>query len=280
MDIISQHYCHGGNVTFFKHDSPLMGCEMRFCLFLPPQANNGPVPLITYLSGLTCNEETFSFKACAYEEASRLGLALLSPDTSPRGKDVPDDEAWDIGQGAGFYVDALKSPWSKNYKMYSYITSELRELVLNNFQINSEKLGIFGHSMGGHGALVLYLKNPNLYKSVSAFAPICSPSNVPWGTKAFMTYLGDDKELWKEYDACELMKNSTEASSRPTILIDQGLGDQFLEVQLQPEQFVAACEEVNQSVNLRRHEKYDHGYYFIQTFVSEHLHHHKGVLDG
>lgn len=252
---------------------------MKFCLFLPPQINDGQVPLLTYLSGLTCNEETFSFKACAYKEASRLGMAILSPDTSPRGEDVPDDEAWDIGQGAGFYLDAQEAPWSNNYKMYSYITDELRQIVLNDFNIDSEKLGIFGHSMGGHGALVIYLRNTNIYKSVSAFAPICSPSNVPWGTKAFLTYLGEDKDTWKQYDACELMKMSTSDHARPLILIDQGLGDQFLDVQLQPEQFVTACEEVEQKVNLRCHEKYDHGYYFIQSFISDHLHHHKGVLD-
>ena len=237
------------------------------------------MPALFYLAGLTCTEETFPIKAGAQRYAAEHGIALISPDTSPRGAGVPDESAaWDFGVGAGFYVDATQEPWSKHYRMYSYVTQDLREAVLAELPVNGDRLGIFGHSMGGHGALVLALRNPELYRSVSAFAPIAAPSRCPWGVKAFSGYLGDDREAWKQYDASELVKSASAGRFAEGILIDQGLADQFLAEQLYPEVFEAAAAEAGQKVMLRRHEGYDHGYYFISTFIGEHIAHHARVL--
>jgi len=210
--------------------------------------------------------------------ATELGLILIAPDTSPRGEHVPDEEGWDFGKGAGFYVDATQEPWDKNYNMYSYITHELYNLVLDNFPVDQGKVGIFGHSMGGHGALTIYLKNKDKFKSVSAFAPIVSPTNCPWGHKALGKYIGEDRTLWADHDASLLMKAGGDASNAPEILIDQGLGDPFLEGQLKPELFEDACLAVNQQLTLRRHPGYDHGYFFISTFMEDHLKHHMAIL--
>ncbi|WP_321396331.1 S-formylglutathione hydrolase [Emcibacter sp.] len=276
--IVAEHRCFGGRVLYCEHDSAVTNCRMRFSLFLPPAADKGAVPLVTWLSGLTCTEDNFTSKAGAYRAAAELGLAILAPDTSPRGDGVADDEGYDMGQGAGFYVDSTEEPWKPHFQMYSYITRELRELVLKEFPVDSHKLGIFGHSMGGHGALTIYLKNQDIYKSVSAFAPIVSPMNCPWGHKALSGYIGEDREGWRQYDSCELMRALGDASARPEILVDQGLGDPFLEEQLKPELFEEACTQVEQKLILRRHDGYDHGYFFIQSFIEDHLKHHADLL--
>jgi len=243
---------------------------------LPPQSRTAKVPVLYYLAGLTCNEETFPIKSHAQQLASELGLMLVAPDTSPREPRLPGDaESWDFGQGAGFYLDATRPPWSAHYRMYSYVTRELPEVVTANLPASAEATGIFGHSMGGHGALTCALKNPSLYKSVSAFAPVAAPMQVPWGKKAFTHYLGEDQNAWREYDASELV------ARRPfpgPILIDQGTADQFLAEQLRPEKFSAAARESGQQLILRMQEGYDHGYYFIQTFMADHLRHHAAIL--
>jgi len=274
----SSHACHGGVQHFYQHDSRTIGLPMRFAAFLPPRAAHGKVPALFYLAGLTCTEETFPIKAGAQRFAAQHGIALIAPDTSPRGAGVPgESDAWDFGVGAGFYVDATREPWAKHYRMYSYVRDELRELVCASLPIDAARLGIFGHSMGGHGALMLALRNPDLYRSVSAFAPIAAPMRCPWGQKAFSGYLGDDREAWRQYDASELVAR---ASSRfeAGILVDQGLADQFLAEQLNPDVFEAACNAAGQPLTLRRHAGYDHGYYFISTFVEDHLAHHAKVL--
>ena len=278
MELKSQHTCFGGTVSYYSHHAKTTDCTMSFSIFLPAQAAQKKCPVLYYLSGLTCNEDNFPTKGGAYKMAAELGLILVSPDTSPRGDDLPNDDAWDFGQGAGFYLDAVKAPWDKNYNMNSYITDELYKLVLDKFPTDETRVGIFGHSMGGHGALTLYLKNKDKYKSVSAFAPIVSPTNCPWGHKALSNYIGDDKSKWHDFDACLLVKNSEGAESNPEILIDQGLGDPFLESQLMPELFEKACQEAGQKLNLRRHEGYDHGYFFISTFMEDHLKHHAAIL--
>jgi S-formylglutathione hydrolase len=250
---------------------------MRFSVYLPPQAKAGRVPVLFYLAGLTCTEETFPIKAGAQRHAAEHGLALIAPDTSPRGAGVPGEtEAWDFGVGAGFYVDATRGPWAKHYRMYSYVLDELREAVTMNLPVDGARLGIFGHSMG-HGALTLALRNPDVYRSVSAFAPIAAPTRCAWGEKAFSGYLGDDREAWKAYDASELVGRATRRFDEG-ILVDQGLADQFLPNQLNPELFEAACRAAGQPLTLRRHEGYDHGYFFIQTFVGDHIAHHARVL--
>ncbi|MFC7047669.1 S-formylglutathione hydrolase [Emcibacter nanhaiensis] len=276
--IVGEHRCFDGRLLYCEHQSAVTNCRMRFSLYLPPAAAQGPVPLVTWLSGLTCTEENFTAKAGAYKKASELGLAILAPDTSPRGEGVADDEGYDMGQGAGFYVDSTEAPWKPHFQMYSYITRELRELVLQEFPVDSHKLGIFGHSMGGHGALTIYLKNQDIYKSVSAFAPIVSPMNCPWGHKALGGYIGEDREGWRQYDSCELIQALGEGLHRSKILVDQGLADAFLEEQLKPELFEKACAKVGQKLTLRRHEGYDHGYFFIQTFMDDHLAHHAALL--
>ena len=279
MDLISENQCFGGKVATYKHSASTTSCDMTFTVFIPPQASNGPVPALTYLAGLTCTPETFATKAGAMKKAAELGIMLVMPDTSPRGDDVPDEaDAWDFGKGAGFYLSATEEPWSKNYQMERYISEELYKLILTNFPVDAKRQGIFGHSMGGHGALTLYLKNQDKYKSVSAFAPICAPSECPWGHKALGNYLGQDRANWLNYDASLLMQSLGDGSKRPEILIDQGLSDQFLEEQLHPHKFEEACSKAGQRLNLRRHVGYDHGYYFIQTFVDDHLEHHANIL--
>jgi S-formylglutathione hydrolase len=279
IQLVNEHACFGGVQQFYKHDSRETRGSMKFSVYQPPQAKVGKVPVLYYLSGLTCTDETFPTKAHAQAVAAELGLMLIAPDTSPREPRIPGDaDKWDFGQGAGFYVDATQAPWADNYRMYSYITKELPALVDANLPAVSGATGIFGHSMGGHGALTLALRNPSLYKSVSAFAPITAPMQCPWGQKAFSNYLGADQETWRQYDASELVAKK----AFPThILVDQGTADQFYkEQQLLPEKFSAAAAKSSQKLTLRMQEGYDHGYYFIQTFMADHLHHHAKVLRG
>jgi S-formylglutathione hydrolase len=282
LELLSSHACYGGEQRIYRHDSQTIGLPMRFSVYLPPQALqvNANVPALFYLAGLTCTEETFPIKAGAQRFAAQHGLALIAPDTSPRGAGVPGESAaWDFGVGAGFYVDATQQPWAKHYRMYSYVRDELRETVLANLPVDGSKLGIFGHSMGGHGALMLALRNPQIYRSVSAFAPIAAPSQCPWGVKAFSGYLGEDREAWRQYDSSELVAHASRKFAQG-ILVDQGLADQFLAEQLNPDVFEAACKAAGQPLTLRRHAGYDHGYYFISTFIEDHIAHHAKVLFG
>jgi S-formylglutathione hydrolase len=276
LERISEQRCHGGVQGFYRHHSSACGLPMRFAVYLPPQANNGPVPVLYYLAGLTCSEETFAIKAGAQRVAAELGLALVSPDTSPRDTGIggaTDD--WDFGEGAGFYLDATQPPWSAHFQMYRYIRDELPAVIAKHFPIDAARSGIFGHSMGGHGALTIALRNPQQFRSVSAFAPIVAPSQVPWGLKALPRYLGDDRAAWASYDACALLQRGRHPG---TILIDQGESDQFLAEQLRPELFEAACAATGQSLRLRRHSGYDHSYWFIQSFIEDHLRHHAAEL--
>jgi S-formylglutathione hydrolase len=277
---VAFHRCFGGTVGFYRHRSEINDCDMRFSVFLPPAAGHGKVPVLTWLSGLTCTEETFMIKAGAQRVAAELGLMLLVPDTSPRGEGVPtaEDGAWDLGLGAGFYLDATRPPWSHHYRMYSYLVNELPELVAANFPADMDRQGIFGHSMGGHGALVIGLRHPEIYSSVSAFAPIAAPSQCPWGRKAFSAYLGEDPHAWREWDATELVSRIIDARGRPKILVDQGEEDQFLDEQLHPGLFEAACAGSGYPLELRRHAGYDHSYYFIASFIEDHLRHHAAQL--
>ena len=282
LTLIEEHACYDGVQRIYKHDSATIGLPMRFSVFLPAQAcmgtNASKVPGLFYLAGLTCTEETFPIKAGAQRFAAQHGIALISPDTSPRGANVPGEaDAWDFGVGAGFYVDATREPWAKHWRMYSYVRDELREAVTSNLAVDGDRLGIFGHSMGGHGALMLALRNPQIYRSVSAFAPIAAPSRCPWGEKAFGGYLGDDRQAWKQYDASELVAQAA-CKFDEGILVDQGMADQFLANQLNPDVFEAACRAAGQPLTLRRHEGYDHGYFFIQTFIEDHIAHHARVL--
>ncbi len=279
MELLSEHACFDGQQRFYKHDSKEIGLPMKFSVFLPPQAAHGLVPALIYLAGLTCNEETFMAKTGAQRKAAELGLALIAPDTSPRGANVAgESESWDFGVGAGFYVDATQAPWAKNWRMESYITQELLQLTTQHFAIDGQRIGIFGHSMGGHGALTLALKYPALFKSVSAFAPICAPARCPWGRKAFTGYLGPDESSWAAHDATALMGKLKAAPYPGGILIDQGLADKFLAEQLHPHLFAAACASVGQPLTLREHAGYDHGYYFVATFMADHLRHHAQQL--
>jgi S-formylglutathione hydrolase len=279
LETLSRHRSFGGTVGFYRHSSATTACSMRFAVFAPPAAERGPVPVLYYLAGLTCTEETFMVKAGAQRLAAELGLMLVAPDTSPRGVPLPGDSAsWDFGVGAGFYLDAVAEPWSKHYLMYSYVTEELPDLIAANFPADRKRMGIFGHSMGGHGALTIALRNRDRYRSISAFAPICAPMEVPWGQKAFANYLGPDTARWRQYDASALMSDLKDAKEAPRILIDQGLADQFLANQLRPERFEEACTRVGYPLTLRRHEGYDHGYYFIATFIDDHLRHHARTL--
>lgn len=277
LTLVSEHGCFGGVQRFYKHESREVRGPMKFSAYLPPQARSGKVPVLYYLSGLTCTEETFPIKAHAQQTAAELGLMLIAPDTSPREPRLPGDaDSWDFGYSAGFYVDATAAPWSQYYRMYSYVTRELPELVAAELPARTGAGGIFGHSMGGHGALVCALRNPDRYKSVSAFAPIAAPMQCPWGQKAFGNYLGADSQSWREYDASELV------ARRPfpgPMLIDQGTADQFLLAgQLLPEKFSAAAAKAGQALSLRMQPGYDHGYYFIQTFMADHLRHHAQQL--
>ena len=278
IEKISEHRCYNGVQGYYRHVSKECGGPMKFSVFRPPHAERENVPVLFYLAGLTCTEETFPIKAGAQRVASELGLMLVAPDTSPRAARYPgDDESWDFGQGAGFYLDATESPWSATYRMYSYVSRELPSVIAEQFPADTDRQGIFGHSMGGHGALTIALKNPKTFRSVSAFAPIAAPMRCPWGEKAFSRYLGTDREKWRAYDASELMAVSRLDGS---ILIDQGLADQFLAQQLYPEVFEEACAKQGQALRLRRHEGYDHGYFFIQTFVKDHLQHHIRQLNA
>ncbi len=252
---------------------------MRFAVYLPPQAERRRVPVLWYLAGLTCTEETFMIKAGAQRVAAELGLALVAPDTSPRGVPLPgDSDNWDFGVGAGFYLDATEPPWSRHYRMYSYVTRELPALVEAHFPLDAARQGIFGHSMGGHGALTIALRNPGRYRSVSAFAPIAAPMQCPWGQKAFSGYLGADREKWRDYDASELIRSLPAVASRPPLFVDQGLSDPFLEQQLLPDRLEQACANSGYPLTLRRHAGYDHGYYFISSFIEDHLRHHARAL--
>lgn len=271
MEILSQHRCYNGTLGYYRHESSSTRCPMRFTAYVPPKPTGAT---LIYLSGLTCTEDNFTVKAGAYRLASDLGLTIITPDTSPRGGDVPDDESISLGKGAGFYLDATQAPWNTHYKMYSYIAHELPALIKTHFP--TQRFGLFGHSMGGHGALTIGLKHPELFHSLSAFAPVCNPSVSGWGPVALTAYLGEDKTRWPAYDATELVKQRTVAH---TILIDQGLADSaYLEGRLNPEAFIKACQESGQSVELRTHAGYDHGYFFIQTFIDDHLRHHARLL--
>lgn len=276
---LSEARVFGGRLKRVRHQSAAVNCEMTFAIFLPPQVEAGAtVPVFYWLSGLTCTDENFTQKAGAFRVAAELGLAIVAPDTSPRGEGVPGDPdgAWDFGQGAGFYVDATEEPWAPNYRMHDYVTRELPALIEANFPV-TDRRSIAGHSMGGHGALVCALKHPGFYKAVSAFAPIVNPAAVPWGEKAFGRYLGPDRERWLEWDACALIRTATE---RLPILIDQGDRDGFLEAQLKPQALVAVAEEVGHPVTLRMQPGYDHSYFFISTFIEDHLRHHAAALAG
>jgi S-formylglutathione hydrolase len=279
-ELLSEHACFGGVQRFHRHASAVIGLPMRFGLYLPPQALAGaPVPLLVYLAGLTCTEETFAVKAGAQRLAAALGLALLTPDTSPRGANAPGEAAaWDFGVGAGFYLDATEAPWAPHWRMESYLLNELLPQVWAGAPVRQGATGLFGHSMGGHGALTLALRHPGVFTSLSALAPICAPMQCPWGMKAFSGYLGDDRSTWAAHDASALMATQPAAPYPQGILIDQGLADKFLAEQLHPEAFEAACAAVGQPLTLRRHAGYDHGYYFIASVVDAHLRHHAKQL--
>lgn len=277
---ISETNCFGGRIGYYRHASDVNHCDMQFSVFVPPQAARGSVPVVTFLSGLSCSEENFMVKSGAQRIAAKLGVMLVSPDTSPRGDAVPDDpdEDYDFGIAAGFYLNATQEPWSRHYHMYDYVTTELLDAVFDNFPGDRDRHGLTGHSMGGHGALTIGLRNPQLFRSLSAFAPICTTLHSPWGQKALGYYLGDDTSTWHQYDACEVARSVADSSRWPKILIDQGGADDYLEEQLKPELFVAACEESGLSLDLRIHDGYDHGYYFISTFIEEHLQFHAEQL--
>ncbi|MEN3274893.1 MAG: S-formylglutathione hydrolase [Massilia sp.] len=277
LQLTSEHACFGGLQRFYQHDSTAIGLPMRFSVYLPPGAGEQRLPVLFYLAGLTCTEETFMIKGGAQRVAAQEGIILVAPDTSPRGAGVPGEaDSWDFGVGAGFYVDATQEPWSRHYRMYSYIL-ELRELVMREFGADERRCGIFGHSMGGHGALTIALRNPELFRSVSAFAPIAAPTRCPWGEKAFGGYLGADPAAWRAHDATELVQDGP-VRFPGGILVDQGLSDKFLPDQLNPDAFEAACRAAGQPLTLRRHAGYDHGYYFISTFMEDHLRFHGGQL--
>jgi len=276
-NLVSENKCFGGTVGFYSHDSQTCKGEMRFSIYQPSQAKSERIPVLYFLSGLTCTEENFMAKAGAQQFAAKYGLIIVAPDTSPRNSGIPgEDDDWDFGTGAGFYVDATVEPWAGHYQMYSYIVQELPALIAEHFPVKPERQGIFGHSMGGHGALICALKNPEKYKSVSALAPIAAPMRCQWGQKAFSNYLGSDKETWRAYDASELVLTS---SFKRPILIDQGTVDPFLEKQqLLPEVFEEACEKAGQPLTLRFQEGYNHSYYFIASFIEDHINHHAAAL--
>ena len=278
-ELLSSHGAFGGRQQFFRHASRETGLPMRFSAYLPPAAQSARVPVLFYLAGLTCTEETFPAKAGAQRLAAELGLALVSPDTSPRGANVPGEaDAWDFGVGAGFYLDATREPWRRHWRMESYIVAELMPLVAATLPVDLARAGVTGHSMGGHGALTLALRHPGTFRSVSAFAPVAAPMRCPWGVKAFTGYLGDDREAWRRHDATELMAAQAAAPYPDGILVDQGLDDRFLAEQLLPEPFERACRAVGQPLTFRRHAGYDHSYYFVATFMGDHLRHHAARL--
>jgi len=277
MEQIADNRCFGGRQLRFSHASTALNCNMHFSVYLPPAAAAGPVPVLYWLSGLTCTDENFVQKAGAQQYAARHGVAIVAPDTSPRGEGVPDDAegAYDFGLGAGFYVNATRAPWSRHYRMYDYVVSELPELVAANLPIDGARAGISGHSMGGHGALTIALKNPERFRSVSAFAPISSPVNCPWGEKALGNYLGADRVAWKLYDTTELVRT---AQQRLPVLVDQGDADNFLESQLKTDLLEKACAESSYPMRIRMQAGYDHSYFFIATFIGEHIEFHSAYL--
>ncbi len=280
MEQLSTNKCYGGELIRCKHFSTSLICEMTFSIFLPEQLATGAdikLPVLYWLSGLTCTDENFMQKAGAHRLASELGLILVAPDTSPRGEGVPDDPegAYDLGHGAGFYVNATQEPWKKHYQMYDYIVEELPELINKKFPANPERQGISGHSMGGHGALTIGLRNPDKYKSISAFAPIVSPMNCPWGQKALKNYLGEAQAEWQQYDAVSLVKKATHPIP---LLLDQGTADEFLEKQLKPSLLVEVCNQVGYPLNYNQRDGYDHSYYFIASFIDNHLRFHSALL--
>jgi len=274
---IGTNQSFGGQQLRYKHQSAVLNCEMTFSIYLPPQAQKGPVPVLYWLSGLTCNDENFVHKAGAQQHAAEQGIAIVCPDTSPRGDGVADDPdgAYDMGLGAGFYVNATQQPWAEHYQMYSYILDELPQLINKEFPVDGERISISGHSMGGHGALTIALKNPQRFKSVSAFAPICSPLNCPWGDKVLSNYLGDDRQTWKHYDAVELIK---QAQQHLPVLVDQGTADNFLTEQLKTELLVSAGQVADFPIQIRMQPDYDHSYFFIATFIAEHIKFHARAL--
>ena len=276
LQLKSRQLCFGGEQRFYLHESRETRGPMKFAAFVPPQARFGTVPVLYFLAGLTCTEETFCIKGHAQMLAAELGLMLIVPDTSPREPRIPGDaDAWDFGQSAGFYVDATESPWASHYRMYSYVSAELPQIVAANLPAKPGANGICGHSMGGHGALTLGLRHPDFFRSVSAFAPIAAPMQCPWGRKAFSKYLGNDVRTWAEYDATELVAKKPHPAP---ILIDQGEADEFLDEQLKPQAFAAAAAKSGQVLDLRMQPGYDHGYYFVQTFIPDHLHHHASLM--
>jgi S-formylglutathione hydrolase len=280
IETLSATSCFGGVIGFYKHSSTTTNCEMRFSVFVPPQAQYGKVPVLTFLSGLTCSEENFMVKSGAQRVAAELGLMLVSPDTSPRGDGVADDpdDDYDFGLGAGFYVNATQTPYAQHYQMYDYVSKELQNLIFEHFPGDVARHGLTGHSMGGHGALTIGLRNPDLYRSLSAFAPICTTLHSPWGQKALKYYLGDDASSWTNYDAAEVARNISDPSHFTRILVDQGADDPYLAEQLKPELLQAAAAESGLALELRIHAGYDHGYYFISTFIEDHLRFHAEQL--
>lgn len=275
VELLTANKSFGGWHKRYRHYSQVLNCEMTFAIFLPPQAETETVPLLWWLSGLTCSDENFMQKAGAHRIAAELGIAIICPDTSPRGTDLlGEHDSYDLGSGAGFYVNATRSPWKEHYRMYDYITEELPSIILQNFPMNGRE-SISGHSMGGHGALTMALQRPDHYRSVSAFSPIVNPSQSPWGRKAFSEYLGEDPSTWSKYDACELVAKST---SRQNLFIDQGEADDFIEEQLKPEHLEAVCAEHDHPLTLRRQPGYDHSYFFIASFIEDHLRYHAEYL--
>ncbi|MEP1215498.1 MAG: S-formylglutathione hydrolase [Marinobacter sp.] len=278
MELLSTNVCFDGEHRRYRHHSAALDCDMEFAVYLPPAAlgsDSRQVPVLYWLSGLTCTDQNFMQKAGAMKKAARLGLAIVCPDTSPRGLDLPGEhDSYDFGSGAGFYVNATRQPWASHYRMYDYVVKELPQVVEGHLPVTEDR-SVSGHSMGGHGALIAALKNPGLYKSVSAFAPIANPSECPWGQKAFSGYLGDDRKTWEEWDATMLIPTARE---RLPLLVDQGTADEFLDSQLNPDALADACEKMHHHINLRMHRGYDHSYFFIASFIDDHLDHHAEAL--
>jgi len=275
MELIGSNKCFDGWQNRYRHQSAVLNCEMVFSVYLPPQAQTTKVPVLYWLSGLTCNDQNFVTKAGAQQFAAQYGVAIVAPDTSPRGEGVADAAGWDLGQGAGFYVNATQQPWAQHFRMYDYIVDELPALINAEFPVDKNRCGIFGHSMGGHGALTIALRNPDQFRSVSAFAPICAPSECAWGQQAFTAYLGEDRSAWKLHDSSLLLQ---ERAFNNEILIDQGLGDEFLVKQLLPEKLETAAKISGQKLTLRRHADYDHSYYFMASFMADHVRFHAELL--
>jgi len=279
IELLEEHRMFGGWQQRYRHTSSSLNCSMTFSIYLPPPRDDNPPPVLYWLSGLTCNDENFTVKAGAQRIAAELGLVLVMPDTSPRGDDVPNDENYDLGQGAGFYLNATRAPWDAHFRMYDYVIDELPQIIAGHFSV-SDKQSICGHSMGGHGALVLALRNPQRFRSVSAFAPIVNPCQVPWGRKAFSTYLGDDESQWLQYDSCHLLNTLPKDQKPFPILIDQGDDDQFLADQLQPAKLVELARQQGWPLQIRIQPGYDHSYFTIATFIEEHLRFHAEWLHG